>query len=131
MSAANVNSPNGADAGGNPCLSCGACCGFFRVGFHWMETSDGRPDGVPVEMVDVLDLHRVAMKGTTAKPVRCVALAGEIGGCVSCTIHPRRSSACREFAASWEGGVANPDCDRARAAFGLAPLERGWWTEKE
>jgi len=23
----------------NPCLSCGACCAFFRASFHWLETA--------------------------------------------------------------------------------------------
>ncbi|MDX1269447.1 MAG: YkgJ family cysteine cluster protein, partial [Oceanisphaera sp.] len=22
---------------GNPCLTCGACCAFFRVSFYWGE----------------------------------------------------------------------------------------------
>jgi hypothetical protein len=30
---------------------------------------------------------------------------------------------CREFDSSWNQGVQNLDCDAARAAFGLAPLE--------
>ena len=29
----------------NPCLSCGACCAFFRASFHWLETTSA-PDGV-------------------------------------------------------------------------------------
>jgi hypothetical protein len=92
------------------------------VAFHWMETSEAKAGGVPVELTEAVDLHRVAMKGTLSKPVRCVALEGEIGCQVSCTIHPRRSSACREFPASWEDGVHHLDCDRARASFGLPPL---------
>lgn len=63
------------------------------------------------------------MKGTNQKNPRCIALSGEIGTCVGCTIHPVRASVCREFPPSWENGVHNPDCDRARAVHGLAPLE--------
>ena len=32
----------------NPCVSCGACCGYFRVSFYWAEAEDGGatlPDG--------------------------------------------------------------------------------------
>lgn len=63
------------------------------------------------------------MKGTNEKEPRCVSLTGVIGECVSCAIHSVRSSVCREFPPSWENGVHNPDCDRARAAHGLPPLE--------
>jgi Fe-S-cluster containining protein len=42
---------------------------------------------------------------------------------VQCSIYEKRSSTCREFEASWADGEANPDCDAARAAFGLAALE--------
>lgn len=111
----------------NPCLGCGACCAFFRVSFHWMETTAGKPDGVPDDMVTQINPHRVAMNGTLGQPVRCTALRGTIGGTAHCSIHPARSSVCRAFPASWENGVHNADCDRARAAHGLPPLEPGWW----
>ncbi|MBB5352872.1 hypothetical protein HNR46_003121 [Haloferula luteola] len=111
----------------NPCMTCGACCAFFRVSFHWAESTAGRPDGVPEEMTSQVTPHRVAMLGTLSKPPRCIALHGTVGEAVFCSIHPARSSPCRDFAASWENGEPNPDCDRARAAFGLPPLEPGWW----
>lgn len=109
----------------NPCLACGACCAFFRVSFHWMETDAGGGT-VPAGLTDPVDLHRVAMRGTGAKPVRCTALDGEIGRAVSCTIHPLRSSTCRAFKPAWEDGEPNPDCDRVRAQYGLPPLQPGW-----
>lgn len=109
--------------GGHPCLSCGACCALYRVTFHWLETTSGNPAGVPVDLVEPVDLHRVAMKGTLSKPVRCVALEGEVGCKVRCRIHAQRSSTCRDFRVSWEDGVHDADCDRARAAIGLPPLE--------
>lgn len=111
----------------NPCLGCGACCAFFRVSFHWAESTAGKPDGVPEDMTEPVTPHRVAMKGTLSKPTRCLALRGTLGEAVFCSIHPARSSPCRDFAASWENAVHNPDCDRARAAHGLPPLEPGWW----
>ena len=47
----------------------------------------------------------------------------KVGKGTSCSIYEQRSSTCREFEASWHEGVQNVDCDAARAAFGLAPLE--------
>lgn len=102
------------------CLSCGACCAQYRVAFHWLETEEA--DGPPVELTESLDAHRLVMQGTRHQPVRCVALEGEIGGCASCTIYARRPSPCRELKVSWEDGTPSDQCDRARLAWGLAPL---------
>lgn len=106
----------------NPCLTCGACCAYFRVSFYWAEADDAKLGGVPVAMTERVGVSRLAMRGTTASQPRCVALTGAVGQCVSCTIHPSRSSTCREFEASWQNGKANADCDKARAAYGLPPL---------
>ncbi|QXH35040.1 YkgJ family cysteine cluster protein [Pseudomonas muyukensis] len=105
----------------NPCMSCGACCGYFRVSFFWGECQSAG-GLVPDDLVVQINPTRVAMIGTDAKPCRCVSLAGEIGTQVACSIYENRSSPCREFEASWENGVHNPSCDEARAAYGLPPL---------
>ena len=106
----------------NPCLSCGACCAYFRASFHWLETTEA-PDGItPAELTVPLTRHLVVMRGTDRKPPRCIALEGDIGVSVRCTIHPRRASPCRDFPASWSDGQHNERCDRARAAHGLPPL---------
>lgn len=105
----------------NPCLACGACCAHFRVSFYWGECQS--VGGlVPDELVEQISPHHAAMRGTTAKPARCVSLLGEVGCGVRCTIYEQRSSSCREFEASWEHGEHNPRCDAARAAHGLPPL---------
>ncbi|MDE1166493.1 MAG: YkgJ family cysteine cluster protein [Pseudomonas sp.] len=109
----------------NPCLSCGACCAFFRVSFYWGECQSAG-GVVPDERVEQVGPQHVAMLGTTSKPARCESLAGEVGCGVSCTMYENRSSTCREFEASWEYGEHSDPCDRARAAHGLAPLEQGW-----
>jgi Fe-S-cluster containining protein len=62
------------------------------------------------------------MLGTDCKSVRCTALEGEVGTGTRCSIYEQRSSTCREFEASWTHGQHNPDCDAARAAFGLAAI---------
>lgn len=106
----------------NPCLSCGACCACFRVSFYWGE-SDAAPGGyVPAELTQAISPYRAAMQGTDQPEPRCIALQGEVGTQVFCTIHPKRPSPCREFHASWENGALNEACDRARQKYQLAPL---------
>ena len=105
---------------GHVCLSCGACCAQYRVAFHWLETA--AENGVPPELTAPLDAHRLVMQGTKHQPVRCVALAGEIGGCVACSIYDQRPSPCRELRVSQENGTPSEQCDRARLAWGLQPL---------
>lgn len=107
----------------NPCLSCGACCAFFRVSFYWAETDVAADGTVPGHLTEAVSPHLSAMRGTNRPTPRCVSLQGTIGEQVSCSIHPLRSSSCRDFALSWEDGLHNPDCDRARAHHGLAPVQ--------
>ncbi|HEF4758359.1 TPA: YkgJ family cysteine cluster protein [Pseudomonas putida] len=106
----------------SPCLNCGACCSYFRVSFFWGECASSGGT-VPDELVEQITPSRVAMLGTDCKKPRCISLEGEVGSTVKCTIYDKRSTPCREFEASWVDGQHNPDCDAARAAFGLAPLE--------
>ena len=115
----------------HPCLSCGACCAQFRVSMHWSEADPAVGGTVPPELVEPVDAHRVAMRGTWARQPRCVALDAEIGRYSRCTIHAVRSSTCREVVPSWESGAPNPQCDRARAAHGLAPLTPANWAADE
>jgi Fe-S-cluster containining protein len=98
------------------CQRCGACCANFRVSFYWGE-SDAHPGGtVPQHLTIPITPHHVAMRGTEVKPVRCVGLSGEVGRDVGCTIYAQRSSTCREFT------EATPECNKARAAYGLPSL---------
>ena len=95
------------------CQTCGACCAHFRVSFYWAET-DAHPLGkVPQEMTKAISPYHSAMLGTTSKPTRCIALAGNIGESVGCTIYEKRSSTCREFEMGTEA------CFRARKLHGL------------
>ena len=106
----------------NPCITCGACCAFFRASFYWSE-ADAQAGGLtPPHLTTKLTPHHAVMRGTEHQPPRCVALHGTIGTSVRCVIHPLRPSPCREFQASWVDGVHNERCDRARAAHGLPPL---------
>jgi hypothetical protein len=113
----------------NPCLSCGACCAYYRASFYWAEADDATPDGVPAQLTEHLwGLLRV-MKGTNRPQPRCIALRGVVGHVAECSIYPVRASVCREFVPSWQEGQAEPRCDKARAAHGLPPLSPEDWAE--
>lgn len=107
----------------NPCLTCGACCAHFRVSFFWGEAQSAG-GSVPDDLLIPISPSYVAMSGTQCKPARCIALIGDIGKAVHCTIYAERSTTCRNFHASWQHGEHRPDCDKARIAHGLAPLPR-------
>ena len=95
------------------CQRCGACCALFRVSFYWAEADDAPGGTVPVALTrPVGSLHR-CMAGTEARPVRCVALQGEVGRSVACGIYEQRSSTCRSVQPGDE------QCLKARAAHGL------------
>lgn len=101
------------------CQSCGACCVSFRVDFHPVELAGGAfawGQGVPLEMTLPVTANIVRMAGTDDPEPRCVALRGEVGEAVICSIYHGRPSPCREF------DVEHAACNRARQRCGLAPL---------
>jgi Fe-S-cluster containining protein len=111
----------------HPCLSCGACCAFFRVSFHWSEADPALGGHVPFELTEPLRTHERVMRGTSQKEPRCVALDADIGRYSRCTIHDRRPSACALVPASWEFGAASAQCDKSRIAHGLRALTPADW----
>ncbi|GAB4341577.1 MAG: YkgJ family cysteine cluster protein [Desulfobulbaceae bacterium] len=111
-----------------PCLSCGACCATYRASFYWAESDLVTPNGVPHELAEHFPPHFLVMRGTGSPNPRCVALRGEIGVSVYCEIYERRSSVCRDFPPSFENGVRNEWCDKARLKWGLSPLDGDSWT---
>ena len=56
------------------------------------------------------------MRGTDQFPLLCIALGGEVGKAVGCTIHDLRPRPCRELEPGSYG------CERARARHGLPSL---------
>ncbi len=108
----------------HPCLSCGACCAHFRVSLHWSEAEPELGGRVPIALTETFGPHQRSMRGTWAKQPHCIALEGVVGEGVRCTIYDARPNACRDLRMSWEGGGPNPQCDQARAAYGLPPLTR-------
>lgn len=108
------------------CTRCGACCAAFRVDFHCSELVGGNGalsgEGVPVALTYPVTGSLVRMRGTDEAAPRCIALAGQIGHSVRCTIYAERPSPCRDFAPYAALGIGEDACDRARARHGLAPL---------
>ncbi|WP_339137230.1 MAG: YkgJ family cysteine cluster protein [Candidatus Electrothrix sp. GW3-4] len=111
----------------NPCLTCGACCAFYRASFYWAETASGTPGGVPDHLTEKMNDFRAQMKGMKGPTPRCIAMTGEIGKSVCCSIYEQRASVCRNFPPSLLDGVLNERCDRARLAHGLKPLTPEDW----
>lgn len=69
-----------------------------------------------MDLTKKLNDFRRIMRGTNPPSPRCVALLGEIGQSVRCSIYELRASVGRGFDISWEHGLHNERCDRARAA---------------
>ncbi len=111
----------------NPCLSCGACCAYYRASFYWAESDLAHPEGVPIHLTEKLNDFRLYMKGTNGSWPRCIALMGIIGKKVHCAIYERRASVCRDFTPSWENGLYNERCDKARNTWNLSPLNPETW----
>jgi uncharacterized protein len=93
------------------CLSCGACCTYFRVSFYWAEGLE-----MPEDYVEQLTSVYSCMKGTNQKNPRCIALQGTIGDQVSCGMYEARSSSCKEVQ------IADAQCNKARLAHQMIPL---------
>ena len=113
----------------HPCLSCGACCAYFRVSFHWSEADPEQGGQVPIALTEPLRNHERAMRGTSQAHPRCIALDARIGEYSRCSIHDRRPSVCAQVPASWEFGQASAQCDKARLAHGLPALTPADWRD--
>lgn len=104
------------------CTRCGACCAAFRVDFDRADLAGEDHPGVPPALTVALTSTLVRLRGTDAAPPRCVALAGEVGQAVRCTIYEQRPGPCRDFAPYAALGIGDDACDRARRRHGLTPL---------
>lgn len=105
------------------CECCGACCAAYRVDFHPAELSKtAQSAGVPVDMAIVLTPKLMRMKGTDDASPRCIALTGEIGQHVGCSIYADRPSPCHEFNPWAALGIVDDACNRARQRHGLPPI---------
>lgn len=122
LKSAHSKSAQANDTSTHPCVKCGACCSFFRVIFAKDETHP-LSFNVPKDLTEKINTNERIMIGTNQVKPRCVALTGQIGKAVGCTIYENRPSCCRRFAPSYENGVKNPNCDLARKSKGLKPLK--------
>ncbi len=77
---------------------------------------------MPVQFTRQLAPSLRVMRGTEASRPRCLALEGEVGRAVRCTIYDRRPSPCREFEWHGENGDPNSRCNQRRIAAGLPAL---------
>ncbi len=110
----------------HPCQKCGACCAYFRVSFHWSEILR-ESSGVPEELTLKIAPHQSAMLGTQKKNPRCISLSGIVGENNFCQIYLNRPEVCRSFLPSFENGLRNERCDKARINNGLVPLALADW----
>lgn len=93
------------------CLSCGACCAYFRVSFYWAEGMN-----MPEHYTEPVTAVYSCMCGTNQSQPRCIALQGEVGQQVSCGIYELRSSSCKEVQ------IGDSQCNKARYAHGFIPI---------
>ena len=93
------------------CLSCGACCAFFRVSFYWAEGIS-----MPEHYTEPVTAVYSCMVGTNQASPRCIALQGTIGEHVSCGMYEQRSSSCKEVQ------IADDQCNKARRAHNMIPF---------
>jgi len=106
-----------------PCLSCGACCVSFRITLPRCEL-DSAPGGqVPTTLTTPYTATTACMREHPDIPGRCIALEGDVGTAVRCSIYARRPEACREFAPLTLFGHGDAACNEARRHCGLAPLD--------
>ena len=89
----------------------GACCANYRLALCWAQ---GETLGIPEDMTVKVNDFYTCMKGTETKPVRCIALAGEVGNSVACQIYDKRSSTCQSVQ------VGDEQCIKARHHYGLS-----------
>ena len=95
----------------NPCVTCGACCAYFRVSFYWAEAR-----ALPDALIEQVSPWLGCMAGTNRPAPHCHCLHGEVGVTVECSIYAERPSPCRELTPGDER------CTRARARYGLPAI---------
>lgn len=110
----------------HPCLTCGACCAFFRVSFYWREIEEKR---IPINVTHQINDTYSCMLGTSQKDLRCMSLSGIIGEKIQCSIYGNRPSSCSNFKPSYEDGIKNERCDEARMKHKLKPLTPSDWNQ--
>ena len=89
------------------CQSCGACCSYSADWPRFSIEEDEQLEKIPEAFV-AADLSGMRCDGQ-----RCLALSGEIGKHVACTIYDIRPEVCRECM------PGDPECLMAREEHGI------------
>lgn len=102
------------------CQSCGACCkahpsyeGKRYVSIYPQDAKRMTPEQRKLHVLETSP-GRFAMK--LVENLRCSALSGKIGSCVSCQIYQERPDVCRGFEKD------DDSCHFARMEAGLGPF---------
>lgn len=95
------------------CRGCGACCAAFRVSFYWAEAE---VLGLPTTLIEQIGPWYACLAGTDAPSPRCLALHGELGKRVLCSVYEQRPSPCREVQ------PGDGQCTKARCRHALAAI---------
>jgi len=104
------------------CQRCGACCVSYRITLPRCEL-DSAGGTVPAPLTEPYTPTTACMREHPDHPRRCIALEGDVGIAVRCTIYEMRPAACRDFAPLSAIGLGDEACDDARRRVGLAPLD--------
>lgn len=97
-----------------PCVSCGACCAYFKVEF----SRENNPQ-VPWQKIIIQKDKKAFMKGAEKFKGRCDSLLGNLGENCSCSIYENRPDVCAAFPVWLNNGKQNPKCIKAREHNGL------------
>lgn len=99
------------------CQDCGACCSYFKVYFREEDNPNYKKLG---DKIFFVSKDKIFMKGReTFKGGKCVALEGEVGKHVSCSVYEDRPDVCRKFDRVLPNGKINPRCVQARLSLKL------------
>ncbi len=93
------------------CRACGACCAYSVTWPRFSTESDAELDRIPANLV------AANQSGMRCVGARCAALEGAVGVAASCTIYEIRPVVCRACV------MGDDECQTARAAYGLAPVD--------
>ncbi len=99
-----------------PCMSCGACCSYFKVQFDRKYNPQ-----VPWQKITVIKNSQAVMIGTEEFKGRCESLEGVVGESCKCKIYSSRPDVCESFPVWLNNGLQNPKCMAARKHHGLKP----------
>lgn len=78
------------------CQNCGACCSF-HISVAVRRDDENLPFLIERDLVDAGDDANYRMKLNASR--RCIALRGEVGKSVSCSIYENRPVTCRLYVA--------------------------------